>query len=813
MKDLKQGLLNHVIAIALLLLAASVYFYPELQGKKILSHDQVSAASSGRQFHEYQEKGKTILWGTTIFSGMPLFQVAYNTKTNILDSLMFLRNILPKSMWLWFSLLLGFYICLSLLEFKPQLSVIGALAFGLSTWFFLSIEAGHSTKIITTSFIPPLLASILITYKGKWLLGGVLAGLFTSLAVMSNHPQVVYYTIFLILTIILVKFIQAIKEKKISIFIKRSLILLIFAVLGILPNAGLLWTTFDYSHETIRGGKSELTTKDAVNQSTGLDIDYAMQWSYGKAETINLLIPGAFAGGSKLDENSETYQNLVQKGVPKNQALNYVENLPLYYGSQPFTTGPSYMGAAIIFLFFLLFFISTSNLRWVYFFVVIISVSFSWGNNFLIVNEFFFNHFPLYNKFRTPSMWLVLTMIITVLGAMSALKIILDKQAPLPKIKKGLIYTFSILGSFSLLTWLLGGEFFSFEGSYDSKIAESGVDITTLIDDRISILKSDALRTFVILGLLFGLLWMIIQDKIKNISITYFCLAILIAGDLWSVGKRYLNDDDFSKATSFEKSIRPTQADLQILNDKSYYRVFNQTLSSFNDNSTSYFHNSVGGYHAAKLIRYQDLIENHLSKGNMNVFNMLNTKYFIGGQPGQEIAQQNPSACGVAWFVDNLKWVKNADEEMAELTNFLPQSTAIIDERFKSDLQNFMPNNSTQNKIELTSFYPDKMIYSSEANTTNYAVFSEIWYKGNEDWKVFIDGVETKFQRVNYLLRGLKIPGGKHEVIFEFHPKIYYIGSEITRYSSIFFALLIIAVLMTPLFGKKLPGMQNDSDN
>ena len=262
---------------------------------------------------------------------------------------------------------------------------------------------------------------------------------------------------------------------------------------------------------------------------------------------------------------------------------------------------------------------------------------------------------------------------------------------------------------------------------------------------------------------------------------------------------------------SFEKSIRPTQADLQILEDKDYYRVFNQTVSTFNDNNTSYFHNSVGGYSAAKLIRYQDLIENHLSKGNMNAFNMLNTKYFIGGQPGQELAQQNPSACGSAWFVENIKWVKNADEEMAALTTFLPQSTVVIDERFKDNLKDFTPNNSSQNKITLTSFHPDKMVYATEANTDNFAVFSEIWYKGNEDWKAYIDGVETKFLRVNYLLRGLKIPGGTHEVVFEFHPKTYYVGSEITRYASIFFLLLVIAVLAAPLVGKKLPGMEYDS--
>lgn len=807
-----QPILKHLLAVLILFVVAAVYFYPELNGKKILSHDQVSAYAAGEQYRDYKEKGEQILWTSRVFSGMPLFQIAYRTSTNILSVFLSPQKVLPKSMWLWFYLLLGGYFALSIMGYDIKISLLGALAYGLFSWFLLSIEAGHSTKMTTLAFIPPLIASIIIAYKGKWLLGGALSGLFSGVAIFSNHPQIVYYSFYIILIIAIIYFVDALKNKTLPQFFKTSGVLLVFGLFGVLANTASLWSTLEYSKETIRGGKSELT-KEGVKQGSGLDLDYAMQWSYGKSETLNLFIPGAFASGSKLDENSATYQSLVEKGVPKNQAINYVKNLPLYYGDQPFTTGPSYMGAAIIFLFLLLFFVSTDKIRWAFLGVFILSILFSLGKNFLVINEFFFNHVPLYNKFRTPSMWLSIGMIAVVFGAIKALHIIVSKKATLAQLKKGLIYSVATLGGIALFTWLFGGGFFTFEGSYDGQIAESGIDVDLLVEDRISILKSDALRSFAIVALVFGLIWMFVNEKLKDQKTFLAVLAIIIVGDMWMVGKRYLNEDDFTRASSFSKGITATAADNQIMKDKSYYRVFNTTVSSFNDLSTSYFHNSVGGYSAVKLIRYQDLIENHLSKGNMNVFNMLNTKYFITGQPGQENIQQNPTACGPAWFVNEIKWVKNADEEMAALTDFSPASTAIVDERFKKDeLAAFNPNPSSANKIELTNFHPDNMEYQATTNASNFAVFSEIWYKGNEDWKAYIDGKEVPFVRVNYLLRGLLIPEGTHQIEFKFYPKTHYIGQYITLIFSLLCVLPAIAIGILPKFGKQLPGLTYNDD-
>lgn len=809
MEFLKNHVLKHLLAVLVLITVSAVYFYPELQGKKILAHDEISSIAAAKQAQDYEKKGETILWGSTLFSGMPLFQVAYQVKANLLRVFLDTYKLFPKSMWLCLMLMLGFYISLSILGYSPELGVIGSIAFSLSTWFLLSIEAGHATKLLAIAFIPPLISSILITYRGKWLLGGVLTSLFLSLAIMANHPQIVYYALFLILALVVVKMAQAIKEKNITVFVKRSIILLAFGILGVLPNTTLLWTTYDYSAETIRGGKSELT-KD-VKQSTGLDLDYAMQWSYGKAETLNLLIPGLYAGGAKLDESSETYNNLAQKGVPKNQIKDFLKNVPLYYGDQPFTTGPSYMGAALIFLFILMFFISKSNIRWVLLTITIMSIMFAWGKNFLVLNELFFDHFPMYNKFRTPSMWLALTMITVAMGAITSLQLIFKNEIDKDKLKKGLIYTGSILGGLVVFVYLFGSSFISFAGAYDTQLAQSGIDLDILTEDRISIMKADALRTLFILAALFGILWMLNTNKLKNITLVKGLLALIIIGDLWLVDRRFVNNDDFVKAKSYEQTIHASAADQQILNDKEQnYRVFNATVSTFNDNKTSYFHNSVGGYSAVKLIRYQDLIENQLSKGNMNVFNMLNTKYFIVGKPGEEAVNQNPQALGSVWFVNQIDWAKDADEEMAKLTDFNPASTAVVDVRYKDYLSGFKSDSVVNGTIALASFHPDKMVYTATADKDNFAVFSEIWYKGNVDWKAYIDGKETEFIRVNYLLRGLKVPAGNHEIVFEFYPKPHYVGSKITLASSALIMLMLASIVVVLIMKKPLPGMKEE---
>jgi len=801
---------QHIIAFFILLIVAGAYFYPETQGKKILSHDQISAVAASKEVKDYEEKGDKILWTSRIFSGMPAFQVAYSVNENLLLWVYKTSKLLPKSLWLSLMLMLGFYISLSILGYPIGIRLLGAISFSLSTWFLLSIEAGHSTKMITIAFIPPLIASILIAYKGKWLLGGVLTSLFLGLAIMASHIQIIYYSIFFIAILFFVKLFHAYKDKQIQTFLKRTVILIGFGLLGVLPNITLLWTTYDYGLSSTRNGKSELT-QEVEQVGDGLNLDYAMSWSYGTAETINLLIPGVYAPGASLEKGSETYDELARKGVPKNQIKNYLKGIPMYYGTQSTPTGPSYLGAGLIFLFLLMLFLYKGNFKWILLGTTLLSIVFSWGGDFLIVNEFFFNNLPLYNKFRTPSMWLSLTMIAVTFGAMMGLKIIHDKEYDTAKLKKALIYSGGILGGVSIITYLFGSSLFDFNGPYDSQLAQNGFPMDSVIQDRINLVKSDSLRTLAVITLIFGTLWAVLTNKLKSLSLGISIITIVIIGDMWMVGKRFLNSDDFTKAKSYEKSIIPTAADQQILNDKEVnYRVFNAAVNSFNELTPSYFHKSVGGYSSVKLSRYQDLIEHHLSKGNMNVFNMLNAKYFITGQPGQEIAQQNPDANGSVWFVNEINWAKNADEEMAKMNDFNSKNTVIIDQSFKNYVTGITPNNTNQNTISLSSFHPDNMVYNSNSTTENFAVFSEIWYKGNVDWKAYVDGKEAEFIRVNYLLRGMKIPVGQHEITFKFHPKSHYIGSKISLVSSSLIVLMVLGLLIMVIMKKDLPGMEDD---
>lgn len=802
--------IQHFLSILALLIVSGIYFYPETQGKKILSHDQISSVAAAKEVNDYAEKGDKILWTSRIFSGMPAFQVAYSVEENLLLWVYRTHLLLPKSLWLSFMLMFGFYLSLSILGYPTAIRLLGAISFALSTWFLLSIEAGHSTKLITIAFIPPLISSILISYKGKWLIGGVLTSLFLGLAIMANHIQIIYYSIFFIAILFFVKLFHAYKEQQIQAFIKRTVILIGFGLLGVLPNITLLWTTYDYGNSSTRNGKSELT-KEVEQVGDGLNLNYAMAWSYGTAETINLLIPGAYAPGASLEKGSQTYDELAQRGVPKNQIKDYLKGIPMYYGTQSTPTGPSYLGAGLIFLFLLMLFLYKGNFKWILLGTIIVSVIFSWGGDFLIVNEFFFNNFPLYNKFRTPSMWLSLTMIAVTMGAMMGVKLIYDKNYEPEKLKKALFYTGGILGGISIITYLLGGSLFDFDGPYDAQLAQNGFPMDSVVEDRISLVKNDALRTLAIIAIIFGTIWAVLNNKLKNLSVGIAIIAIVVIGDMWMVGKRFLNSDDFTKAKSYEKSIKPTAADLQILNDKEVnYRVFNASVNSFNELTPSYFHQHIGGYSSVKLSRYQDLVERHLSKSNMSVFNMLNAKYFITGQPGQEIAQQNPAANGSVWFVNNIEWAKNADDEMAKMADFDSKNTVIIDERFKNYANGVKPSQSPQNTIQLNSFHPDNMVYNSNSTTENFAVFSEIWYKGNEDWKAYIDGNEAEFIRVNYLLRGMKIPAGQHEIKFEFRPTSHYVGSKISLASSILIILMIVGLLVMIVMGKDLPGMKED---
>lgn len=788
--DFKKNILPHLLAVFVLLVVSALYFLPEFQGYEIKSHDRMSYVGASKEMKDYAENGEQILWTSRVFSGMPMFQISTSITYNVIEKVNLVRSVLPFSMNLCFGLMLGLYIALVILRIRMPLALILSMVFGFSTWFLLSIEAGHSSKIKAISYIAPLLASMIMAYRGKALLGSLLVAIFLSLMIGANHFQIVYYTIFFVLAVFVIFLVNAIKEKDFLPFVKTSFMLLAFAILGVLPNTALLWPTYDYSKETTRGGKSELTMSEQA-ESEGLSFDYAMRWSYGKMESFNMLIPGLYAGGYSPSANSKTVEALVAKGVPQKQAVEYAKNVPMYYGSQPFTSGPTYLGAVVLFLFLLMFFIYKGNLKWALLAAFILSLFFAWGENFEGWNKFFFENVPMFNKFRAPSMWLTLAIVSTFTGAALALKTLLEKDYDKSFALKAVHITTGVLAALCLLFLAAGTSLIeSFSGSYDAQLQQSGFPIDAIITDRIDLMRSDAVRSLIFVLLAGVTAWLWIAEHLKKDNMLIAAFGLFLLADFVPVGQRYLNKEDFTQSFGKVLSVPMTAADAAILQDKELnYRVFNTTVSSFNDNSTSYYHQSVGGYSAVKLFRYQDLIDYHLAKGNMKVFNMLNTKYFIQGKPGEEKAQMNPGALGSVWFVNSVNWVPNADAEMEALNTFNPAEDVVIDERYKNYLSSSSFSGSGQ--ISLTSYHPEKMVYSSNSSEEQLAVFSEIWYKGNQDWKAYINGNEVEFIRVNYLLRGLKVPAGNHQIVFEFKSKAFNNGNIVSLLSSTLILLIL----------------------
>lgn len=789
-----NSLLPHLKALGVIFIACALYFLPELKGGVIESHDRISYIGASKELKDYEAKGEQIFWTSRVFSGMPLFQISTSKTWNLINYFNIYRDAVPFSMGLSLSLMVGFYFALVFLQIPVSIATITAIVFGFSTWFLLSIEAAHSSKMYAISFVAPFIASLITFYHGRILFGGMLTAITLCLMIAANHFQIVYYTIYFTAAVLLLFFIESLLNKSLATYIKNSFVLLAFAILGVLPNAAILMSTYDYGKETIRGGKSELT-QSQQSETEGLSFDYAMSWSYGKAESFNLLIPGIMAGGYSPNEDSKTVAALVSKGVPKQSAIQYAKGLPMYYGDQPFTSGPTYIGATILFLFLLMFFIEKKNIKWLLLGVFILSLLFAWGRHFEAWNTFFFNTVPMFNKFRTPSMWLTLAIISAFAGAALAIQNLMNKSFDKAATLKGIYIASGILGAICVAFYIAGESIIeNFSGSYDEQLQKNGFPVDAMIKDRVAFMQSDALRSLAFILLSATVAWAWVNEKLNKDLFLVGAFGLLFVLDIVPVGLRYVNSEDFKESYGKPLAVKPNRATATILQDTDiHYRVFNAAGNPFNDNDISYFHKSVGGYSAVKLYRYQDLIEYHLSKGNMAVFNMLNTKYFIQGKPGEEVAQQNPNACGAVWFVSKVNMVANADAEMAAMNEFEPLEEAIVDERYKGYL-----SNTTFNKngtIQLSSFHPERMVYTTDSNDEQFAVFSEIWYKGNEDWKAYINGKEAEFIRVNYLLRGMKIPAGKNEIVFEFTPHVFHLGNKISLASSVLILLMAAFLL------------------
>ena len=775
----------HLMVLVLFVIISFVYFSPVLKGKKLDMQDIKHWKGMSKEVVDFRDAtGEEALWTNSMFSGMPAYQISTKYKGNLIQYVAKALSLgIPRPANMLFLYLLGFYILLLSLKVDYRLSAVGAIAFAFSSYFFIIIQAGHMTKAHAIAYVPMVIAAVLYTYRGKMLLGGILTALTVALELYANHLQITYYLVLILLLIGLVQFIKDFKANNLVDFAKRSGILMLAALLASATSLTRLSTTMEYGKDSTRG-KSELTD-NLDNKTSGLDKDYATSWSYGIAESFTLLIPNFYGGASQgaLTTDSETYQAI--KRAPNARQL--IKQLPLYWGEQPFTSGPTYAGSIVIFLFVLgLFFVKSEMRTWLIL-ATIMSIMLAWGKNLMSLTDLFLDYFPGYNKFRAVSMILVIAEFTLPLLGFVALNKFLTTDVSIDQKKKPLQLAFYIVGGLTLLFALIPSLFFDFVGGQDANLEKNGWPIDALQSDRAKLLSADAWRSFIFIALTFGTLWMFLKNKLKS-QYVILIVGVLVLTDMWTVNKRYLNDDHFVRESKFETPYQPTQANLQILKDKDpNFRVFNQSISTFNDAGTSYFHKSIGGYHGAKLKRYQELIENHISQGNPAVINMLNTKYVIN-KKGQ--VQQNLAAMGNAWFVSNINIVANADVEIAALKELDVKNTAVVDERFKDQLTADLSNENAS--ISLMDYKPNYLKYKSNSTNDGIVIFSEIYY--NKGWNAYIDGVSKPHFRANYVLRGLQIPKGNHIIEFKFEPSTYKTGERVSLASSIILLLLLAFV-------------------
>ena len=793
----------HAIAIGVFLLLTVVYFLPTLSGSSLSTHDVSQWIGMSKEILDYKaQTGKEALWTNSMFSGMPSYQISVLYPSNWVKYINdFIWLGLPSPANIVFLALLSFYILAVTLKADFRLAIALAIAYAFCSFNFVSLVAGHNTKVQAIALMPMVIAGVMMTYRGKWLSGGALTALALSLQIYANHLQITYYLAIAVGLLAASEFVNAIINKTIKDFMIASVILGGVAAIAVLPNITNLMATAEYGKYSTRG-PSELTEKKS---SSGLDKDYALGWSYGKMETFTLLVSNFNGGASsyKLDERSATY-DAIKNNANEGSAKDFVKAAPLYWGDQPMTSGPVYSGAIPVFLFVLALFLVGGYLRVWMIVVALLSIMLSWGSHFLPLTNFFFDHVPGYNKFRSVSMTLVLVSLIIPLAGILGLNKLTDTNGNAKDKIKFLWWAFYIVGGLCLIMLILPSLFGNFNGPSDEQLGQYPWLLEALRKDRESLLQIDAFKSLFFISAAFFLLWRMLNGKMKK-EMVFMILAGLIVVDLWSNDKRYLNDDKFTTQSSVSNPFPKSEIDEQILQDKSYYRVYNLSVSPFNDASTSYYHKSIGGYHGAKLKRYQELIERQISKGNQRVWNMLNAKYiiFTNQQTGQPMLQQNPEALGNAWFVQNWKIVPNADAEMKEMDSLDFKTTAVIDQRYGNGVsglsQNVVDSTATITLAE-NGYSPMQLTYNSSSSTDRLAVFSEIHYPAG--WNAYIDGKLTDHIRLNYVLRGLKIPAGKHKIEFKFEPAVYEQGEKMALAGSMMLVVLLGAAVFMEFKGK-----------
>ncbi|MGB5462358.1 MAG: YfhO family protein [Aureibaculum sp.] len=784
-----------LIAILVFVIVSLAYFSPLLEGKKLFQSDIAQFRGISKEIVDFRaEKQQEPYWTNRVFGGMPAYNISAYYPHNYIKKIDHLLRFLPRPADYLFLYFLSFFILLYVLKVEWKLAILGALAFGFSTYLIIIFGAGHNAKAHAIAYMPLVLAGIIAVFQKNYLWGFVITAIAMAFEINASHPQMTYYLLFMVLILGIVYLTDAIKNKALPHFIKSVIVLMVAVTIAVGLNATSLLATQDYAKESTRS-KSELTLlpdgTQKVEITSGLTKEYITTYSYDLLETFNLLIPRFYGGGSRenLGKESGSYQFLKDK-IGRAQAKGFSENLPMYWGEQPIVEAPAYIGAVLIFLFVLGLFTVKGKLKKWLLTATIFAILLSWGKNLSFLTNFFIDYVPLYNKFRAVSSIQVIAELAVPLLAIITLNKFLnsDKKEENKELLKYLKYSLYSVGGIALLFTLFGTSLFSFESYRDAGLEQQLPGfIDAIISDRKSIFFKDSLRSLMLVVIAAGLLWAYLKSKLnKNTTIIGF--AILILFDLVSVDKRYVNKDDFVSKKQEEQPFQASAFDKDILQDKSYYRVINFMVDPMNDGSTSYFHNSIGGYHAAKPRRYQELYEYQIANNNIEVLNMLNTKYIIfPDNEGIPRVQQNPEANGNVWFVKEVQIVNSADEEIRALDSLPTKEKAVISAEFKSYLKKNTFAKDSLASIELTSYQPNEMKYESNTSEEQLAVFSDIYYKNG--WKAYIDGTFAPHFRANYVLRAMVIPAGKHEIIFRFEPDIIKKGNAITLIS---YALLLL---------------------
>ena len=790
----------YLIAIAIFVIVSLAYFNPVLSGHKIKQSDITQFSGMAKEIKDYRKanNNKEPYWLGNAFSGMPAYQVSTYFPNDFVRYIDKAIRFLPRPADYVFLYFVGFFLLLTALKVEWKLAVLGALSFGFSTYLIIIFGAGHNAKAHAIGYIPIVIAGVLWVFQKRYLLGFVVTGLAMALEIYTNHPQMTYYMGFCLLILGIVELIEAIKQKRFSTFAKQVAVILIAMLLGISVNAPRLLSMKEYANYSTRGNSELTINPDGTKKekSTGLDTSYITEYSYGIAETFNLMIPGFMGGGTieSLGEDSEFYQTLKDKAGIKT-AKEYSKQVFTYWGNQPIVEAPAYIGAIIFFLFFLGIFLIRDKLKYWLVAATIFSIVMSWGKNLAGLTNLFIDYFPLYNKFRAVSSIQVIAEICVPLLGFLALRDFFSAKFSSEEKTKALKKAFYVTSSIVLFFILFGSSLFAFEGLRDSQYQELPELIDALISDRKSMQLYDSLRSFVLIILAAGILWFFLKNKFKK-TVVLVSLAVLILFDLVLVDKKYVNKEDFTSARKIEKPFMASEADKQILEDKSYYRVANFTVNPINDGSTSYFHKSIGGYHAAKMGRYQELFDYQIAKNNMEVLNMLNTKYFI---VGADQVQLNPDANGSAWFVNSVKTVNSANEEILALDSLNTKAEVVLNtEKFmKNNLKSTFELDSLAS-INLIKYDVNELTYQTKTTKEQFAVFSEIYYK--DGWNAYLDGKLAPHYQVNYVLRGMVVPAGNHKIEFKFEPTVIKTGNTISLIS---YALLLLVPIGWFFFEKK----------